>query len=54
MEVPYTKEKIEATIERHRKQLIEIGLKHGFSSSETILASQKLDQFIVLYQKLLQ
>lgn len=54
MEVLYTKEKIEATIEKHRKDLIETGLKHGFSSSKTIIASQKLDQFIVLYQKLLQ
>jgi hypothetical protein len=54
MEVIYTKEKIEAIIEQHRKKLIEIGLKHGFNNSETIIASQKLDRFIVLYQKLIQ
>lgn len=52
MEVTYTKEMIEIIIERHRKQLIETGLKHGFNSSKTITASQKLDHFIVLYQKL--
>lgn len=54
MEVAYTKEKIETIIERHRKKLIETGLKHGFNSSQTIIASQKLDHFIVLYQKLVQ
>jgi Spo0E like sporulation regulatory protein len=54
MEVIYTKEKIEAIIEQHRKKLIEIGLKHGFNNSETIIASQKLDRFIVLYQKFIQ
>ncbi|MCQ6276585.1 aspartyl-phosphate phosphatase Spo0E family protein [Bacillus sp. V3B] len=54
MGVTYTKAKIETAIEKHRKELIETGLKHGFNSSETIIASQKLDQFIVLYQKLIK
>ena len=33
------------------KSIIEIGLKHGFSSSLTLNASQKLDELILQYQK---
>lgn len=49
MKIP--KEKIIIIIESHRKELIETGLKHGFDSTKTLIASQKLDELIVEYQK---
>lgn len=51
MKILSSKENMKTTIELHRKELIETGLKHGFNSSKTILASQKLDDLIVKYQK---
>lgn len=51
MNIHSKKENIKATIELHRKELIETGLKHGFNSSETLMVSQKLDNLIIKYQK---
>ena len=51
MQIPYSIKNIETIIEMKRKELIEIGLKHGFSSSLTLIASQKLDELIIQYQK---
>lgn len=39
-------------IEILRKELIETGLKYGLDSSDTLIASQKLDELIFQYQKL--
>ncbi|WP_338469501.1 aspartyl-phosphate phosphatase Spo0E family protein [Niallia sp. XMNu-256] len=46
-----TDKSIEIIIEIKRKELIETGLKHGFSSSQTLIASQQLDDLILQYQK---
>ena len=51
MQRPDTVNNIEKMIEMKRKELIEIGLKHGFNSSLTLNASQKLDELILQYQK---
>lgn len=51
MKIPSTKDHIKSTIELHRKELIETGLKHGFNSTKTLIASQKLDELIFKYQK---
>ena len=51
MQIPHSIKNIETIIEMKRKELIEIGLKHGFSSSLTLNASQKLDELILQYQK---
>jgi len=40
-------------IQNLRKELIEIGLQEGFQSTNTIQISQKLDNYIVSYQKML-
>ncbi|PKG23561.1 aspartyl-phosphate phosphatase Spo0E family protein [Niallia nealsonii] len=39
-------------IQSLRKELIEMGLQEGFQSTNTIQISQKLDTYIVLYQKM--
>ena len=39
-------------IEYLRKNLIYVGLKNGFNHEKTIGASQKLDHFILEYQKI--
>ena len=39
-------------IEYLRKNLIHVGLKNGFNHEKTIGASQKLDHFILEYQKI--
>jgi hypothetical protein len=41
-----------AYIEFLRKDLIHIGLTHGFNNDRTIQASQELDYFIFQYQKI--
>lgn len=51
MKTPPSVKDIETIIESKRKELIETGLKHGFSSSKTLIASQQLDVLIVQYQK---
>lgn len=38
------------TIETLRKEMIQIGNKEGFSSTQTLEISQKLDTFIFKYQ----
>lgn len=42
---------IESVIELKRKELIKTGLKHGFNSNKTLVASQQLDALIIEYQK---
>ncbi|TLS37722.1 aspartyl-phosphate phosphatase Spo0E family protein [Pseudalkalibacillus caeni] len=37
-------------IEEKRKQMIELGKKHGLSSAKTITCSQELDRLIEKYQ----
>ena len=39
-------------IESLQKELIQIGMKEGFTSENTIAISQKLDQYIVDFQKI--
>lgn len=51
MQISHSIKNIETIIEMKRKELIEIGLKYGFSSSLTLNASQKLDELILQYQK---
>jgi len=51
MKTPRSEKNIELIIEMKRKELIQTGLKHGFNSSKTLLASQILDDLIVEYQK---
>ena len=41
MQIPYSIKNIETMIEMKRKELIEIGLKHGFSSSLTLIRQSK-------------
>jgi Spo0E like sporulation regulatory protein len=43
-------ESIESKIELYRKKLIDLGLRHGFNSTETLIASQNLDKLILEYQ----
>ncbi|MEH7299929.1 MULTISPECIES: aspartyl-phosphate phosphatase Spo0E family protein [Neobacillus] len=35
-----------------QKEMIEIGYKEGFASQKTLEISQKLDQYILTYQKM--
>ena len=44
MQITHSIKNIETIIEMKRKELIEIGLKHGFSSSLTLNERKKLDE----------
>lgn|GEM_PF-3652917 len=44
-------DKLEHKIYQLRKELIQIAEKTGLNSPDTICYSQKLDQFITIYQK---
>jgi hypothetical protein len=46
-------DEIEYRINQLRKELIQIAEASGFNSHESISCSQKLDQHIMIYQKLI-
>ncbi|WP_338451032.1 aspartyl-phosphate phosphatase Spo0E family protein [Niallia oryzisoli] len=45
-------EELEYKITQLKKELIQIAEETGLNSHETIYCSQKLDQYITIYQKL--
>ncbi|QIZ07178.1 aspartyl-phosphate phosphatase Spo0E family protein [Priestia megaterium] len=43
---------LEMLIERKRKKMIALAEQYGLSGHKTVQASKELDQFIILYQKI--
>lgn len=41
-------------IQQKRKQMIELGMKNGFTAKETIKCSQELDEFLNEYTRIYQ
>lgn len=51
MKNSYTNENLISNIEKLRKEMIIVGMKKGFESSQVISISQKLDLLIYQFQK---